>query len=439
MAAPLAPVEVIERSRRGDPVDAASVEAFVGSWLDGAADDSLMSAWCMVACLRGLAAEQVEALTRALIASGDRLELGALGPTGDMHSTGGVGDTTTLVAAPLAAALGVKVAKMSGRGLAHTGGTIDKLEAVPGFESERTLAAYVRQVRDVGIAVISQTPRLTPGDRRLYALRDATGTVPSAGLIAASIMSKKLAGGAAAIHLDVKAGDGAFFDTPGEARAAAELMAALAAPWGRSVRWAVTDMEQPLGRCVGNALEVREAAETLRGEGPADLRELAVRVAGDLAEAARVAPEGAGRADAERALADGRALASAEAWIEAQGGDPEVWTDPGRLASAPLRIDVEAPRGGWLAAVRARAVGEAARWLGAGRLHAVQSIDPVVGIEVLARVGDRVDEGQPLAVVHARDDWAGSRARDMVLDAIAVVDESVAARPLVLAEGRADA
>jgi len=439
MAAPLAPVEVIERSRRGEPVDAASVESFVRSWLDGTAGDALMAAWCMVACLRGLDREQVEVLTRTLIASGDRLELTSLGPTGDSHSTGGVGDTTTLVAAPLAAALGVRVAKMSGRGLAHTGGTIDKLEAIPGFETDLPLARFVRQVRDVGVAVVSQTARLTPGDGRLYALRDATGTVPATGLIAASIMSKKIAGGAGAIALDVKAGGGAFFPSAGEAREAAELMAWLAEPWGRRVRWAVTDMSQPLGRCVGNALEVREAASVLRGEGSPDLRELSVRVAGDLAEAAGVAPEGEGRARAGAALRDGEALAAAERWVEAQGGDPGVWSDPGVLPDAPVRLEVEAPADGRVAALEARGIGEAARWLGAGRLHADQAVDPVAGIELLSKVGDEVALGDPVAVVHARDEWAAERGREMVAACLRVSEGPVAVPELLVAEGRGGA
>jgi pyrimidine-nucleoside phosphorylase len=435
MAAPLAPVEVIERSRRGEPVDAESVGSFVRSWLDGVADDALMSAWCMVACLRGMPREQVDALTRALVASGDRLELGSLGPTGDTHSTGGVGDSTTLVAAPLAAALGVRVAKTSGRGLAHTGGTVDKLEAIPGFQAELPLGRFVRQVKEVGIAVTSQTSRLTPGDRRLYALRDATGTVPAAGLIAASIMSKKIAGGAGAVALDVKAGSGGFFDSPEAAREAAELMASLAAPWGRRVRWTVTAMDQPLGRCVGNALEVGEAAEVLRGGGPPDLRDLAVRVAAELAEAAGVVPDGEGAERARAALRGGAALAAAERWVEAQDGDPRVWTDPAALPGAPVREDVAAPAPGWVAALDARGIGEAARWLGAGRLHADQTVDPVVGVEVLAKVSDEVADGQPVAVVHARDEWTAGRAAEMVAECVRVASEPVAAPALVLAEG----
>ena len=468
MAAPLAPVEVIERSRRGELVDPESIDSFVRSWLDGTADDAQMAAWCMVGCLRGMAPEHVEALTRALLASGDRLELGALGPTGDLASTGGVGDTTTLVAAPLAAALGVRVAKMTERGLAHTGGTLDKLEAIPGFRGELPLGRFVRQVTEVGIATIAQTSRLTPGDQRLYALRDATGTVPAAGLIAASVMSRRIAGGAGAIALDVKAGEGGFFPDEDEARlvltgasgtwgawgaltllrearrprftpAETQLMASLAEPWGRRVRWTVSSMAQPLGRCVGNALEVREAGEVLRGGGAPDLRELAVRLAADLAEACGVVPEGEGAGRAAEALTSGGALEAAERWVEAQDGDPDVWTDPGALPTAPVRDEVLAVGAGWVGAIDARAVGEAARWLGAGRLHPDQSVDPVAGIEILAKVGAEVAGGQPLAVVHARDEWAAERAREMVAGAVRIAAGPVEPPPLVLAAGRGGA
>jgi pyrimidine-nucleoside phosphorylase len=346
MAASLAPVELIERSRRAEPVDAESLDAFVRAWLDGTASDALMAAWCMVACLRGLAADHTAALARALVASGDRLELASLGPTGDPQTTGGVGDTTPLVVAPLAASLGVRIASLGGRSLAHTGGAVDKLEAIPGFRSDLSLAAFVRQVRDIGIAVVADDPRLAPGDRRLRALRDATGTAASAGLVAASVMASAVAGGAGAIHVDVKAGSGGLVGDVDEARAAAAVMAAIAAEWGRSLRWSVSDGERPLGRCVGNALEVGEAGAVLRGEGPDDLRELAEGVAGDLAEAAAVVPDGEGRERAAAALRQGDALAMAERWIEAQDGDPAVWTDPGALPSAPFRIDVEAPREG---------------------------------------------------------------------------------------------
>jgi pyrimidine-nucleoside phosphorylase len=347
-----------------------------------------------------------------------------------------VGDSVTLVAAPLAAALGVRVAKTSGHGLGHTGGTLDKLEAIPGMRVDLPLERFVRQVRDVGIAVVGQSDRLVPADRRLYALRDQTGTVSGAALVAGSVMSKKIAGGAQALVLDVKAGGGAFFADADRAREAAELMADIARPWGRRVRWLVTDMEQPAGAMVGNALEVRQCGEVLRGAGPAPLRDLAVTVAGELAEAAGVVADGEGADAAAAALRTGAALATAERWVEAQGGDPAVWTAPERLPAARMREEVRAARAGVVARVDARTVGEAARWLGAGRLSRGQVVDPAVGVEVAVRVGDRVAAGDLLAVVHAQDAWLAGRAVGMVAEAVALGDDPVPPRPLVLARGR---
>jgi pyrimidine-nucleoside phosphorylase len=432
---PLAPLELLERSRGGEEVDPASIEAFVGAWLNGGVSDAQVAAWCMAVCLRGLDAEGTTALTRAMVASGDRLELDRLGPVGDKHSTGGVGDSTTLVVAPLAAALGVRVAKMSGRGLGHTGGTLDKLESIAGYRVELSLEDFVRQVRDVGLAVISTTGRLVPADKRLYALRDQTATVNSPALIASSIMSKKLAGGARAIVLDVKAGSGAFFHDRASALEAAEAMVGLGRPWGREVRYLVSAMAQPLGRMVGNALEVRGAAEVLTGGGPHDLRELATRLAGRLAEAAGLIPEGDGPARAEAALDDGAALAAAERWVEAQGGDPAVWTEPERLPAPPLTLPVPAPSDGRVEALDARAVGEAARWLGAGRMHPDQALDHAVGVELLAKVGDEAAAGEPLALVHARDPGLGERAVEMVGAAYRIAAGPVEVPRLVLAEG----
>ncbi len=437
--APLTPVEVLELSVRGEPVGAASVAALVRAWLDGVATDAQMGAWCAAACAQGLGAGATEALTKALVASGDRLELATLGPTGDTHSTGGVGDSTTLAAAPIAAALGVRIAKASGRGLGHTGGTVDRLEAIPGYQVDLPLDRFVRQVRDVGIAVIGAGARLAPADARLHVLRDETGTVRSAGLIAASIMSKKIAGGAGAIALDVKVGDGAFFASVEEARGAATAMAALARPWGRRVVWTISSMEQPLGRRVGNALEVREAGEVLRGEGPPDLRELAVRVAADVAEATGVIAPGEGEARAAAAVSDGTALAVAERWVEAQEGDPAVWSDDGALPAAPERRVVGAPGGGWVSRLAARRVGETARWLGAGRLHRHQTVDPVAGLELLAKVGDRVEPGDPLAVVHARDPALAGRGAELFLHAVELADAPPEPIPLIIDRGGDDA
>jgi len=432
MVPALAPLELLERTRRGEAVDEASIAGFVESWLDGAVGDPQMAAWCMAVCIQGLDMAGTDALTRAMIASGDRLELGKFGPTGDKHSTGGVGDATTMIVAPLAAALGVKVAKMSGRTLGHSGGTLDKLESIPGMRVDLELGDYVRQLRDVGVAVIGASERLVPADKRLYALRDQTATVQSPQLIASSIMSKKIAGGAQAIVLDVKVGSGAFFEDVDAAREAAEIMVALGTPWGRDVRYIISRMDEPLGTMVGNALEVRGAAEVLRGGGADDLRELSICAAGTLAEAAGVVPEGEGLAAAADALASGAALGAAERWVAAQGGDPAVWTEPDRLPAAPHTLDVHAAADGYVTGLDAREVGEAARWLGAGRLHPSQTVDPAVGIELIVKTGDAVTAGAPVAIVHCRDLALGERAVEMMAGACRIGDEPVEPAELIV-------
>lgn len=434
MSAALAPLELLERTRRGEPVDGESIAAFVDSWLHGGVGDPQVAAWCMAVCINGLDMPATQALTAAMVASGDRLELGKFGVTGDKHSTGGVGDAITLVVAPLAAALGVKIAKMSGRGLGHTGGTLDKLESIPGMRIDLDLTAFLRQLRDVGVAVIGASERLVPADKRLYALRDQTATVQSPSLIASSIMSKKIAGGAQAIVLDVKVGSGAFFPDVESAREAANIMVALGEPWGRTVRYILSRMEEPLGRMVGNALEVRGAAEVLRGGGADDLRELALRVSGALAEAAGLVPDGEGAVAAGEALGNGAALQMAERWVEAQHGDPAVWTDDTRLPAAPITMDVTAGAGGYVQRLDAREVGEAARWLGAGRLHPAQHVDPAVGVELHAKVGDAVTAGQPIAVIHCRDQALGERAVQMMSDACVIGDDHVEPSELIIEE-----
>ncbi len=434
MVAALAPLELLERTRRGSTVDPESVTEFVQAWMDGVVGDPQMAAWCMAVCIRGLDMPATQALTAAMIASGDRLELGKFGPTGDKHSTGGVGDAISLVVAPLSAALGVKVAKMSGRGLGHTGGTLDKLESIPGMRVDLELTEFVRQLRDVGVVVVGANERLVPADKRLYALRDQTATVQNPSLIASSIMSKKIAGGAQAIVLDVKVGSGAFFEDVESAREAAEIMVALGAPWGRVVRYVISRMDEPLGNRIGNALEVAGAAEVLRGGGADDLRELSIRVTGSLVEAAGVVPAGEGLAAASEALVSGSALRMAERWVEAQGGDPAVWTDTSRLPAAPITLDVPAPGDGYVNRLDARQVGEAARWLGAGRLHPSQHVDPAVGIVLNAKIGDPVTSGAPMAVVHCRDAEVGERAVQMMRDACGITDEPVTPRELVIEE-----
>lgn len=434
MAVPLSPLELLERTWRGERVDAESVRRFVRSWLSDGAPDAQMAAWCAIAQSRGLDAESTRGLMSALIASGERLDLTSLGATGDLHSTGGVGDNVSLVAVPLAAALGVRVAKMSRRGLGHWGGTIDKLEAIPGYRTTIDLAAFIGQVQRVGCAVIAQNPRLVPGDGRLTTLRELTGTVANRDLIAASVMSKALAGGAHALALEVTWGEGAACASLEEAHQSAELMSWLAEGWDREVRTIVTAIREPLGRMIGNALEVREAADVLRGGGPGDLRRVATRIAGELAEAAEVAPAGEGVTRAEAALADGSGLVMAERWVEAQGGNPAVWTAPAVLAVAPVGVPVLADRDGVVDAIDARAIGDAVRRLGAGRLHPAQQVDHAVGIELMAKVGEPVSREAPIVMIHARDAWLAEACSADIRAAVHIGTHGGAPDPVADAE-----
>ena len=415
MGVPLSPLELLERAWRGETVGADDARRFVESWLGNGAPDAQMAAWCAIAQVRGFPREATAGVMAALIASGERLDLAPLGMTGDVHSTGGVGDNATLVAVPIAAALGVRVAKMSRRGLGHWGGTVDKLEAIPGYRTELELGEFVGQVQRVGCAVIAQNPRLVPADARLTSLRETIGAVANPDLVAASVMAKALAGGAEAVALEVTWGNGAACASRQEAESTADLMSWLAAGWGRRTRTTIAASDGPLGHMIGNALEVAEAADVLRGGGPADLRDVAVRLAGHLAEAAGVVAEGHGADRARAALADGAALASAEAWIVAQGGNPGVLIDGDGLPAAPIVVPVITTHTGTVAAIDARRIGDAVRRLGAGRLHPAQQVDHAVGAQLLAKRGALVDVGEPIAMVHARDQWLADHTVDEVL------------------------
>ncbi|HVY60536.1 MAG TPA: thymidine phosphorylase, partial [Planctomycetota bacterium] len=356
--------ELIQRKRDGERLEPEEVAELVLEYARGAVPEEQMAAFCMAVYFRGLNTRETWALTDAMVRSGDTVDLSPVGrPVVDKHSTGGVGDKTTLVLGPLVAACGVPFAKMSGRGLGHTGGTLDKLESIPGYRVELEIDAFVRQVAEIGLAVIGQSERLVPADRRLYALRDHTATVDEISLIAASVMSKKLAAGADAILLDVKVGDGAFMKTREDGRRLASAMLAVAREADRRVSCELSGMDQPLGRAVGNALEVREALATLRGEGPPDLLELAVRAAATLVRLAGAAAteEEATRA-AEAALASGAALEAYERWVVAQGGDPREES----LPAAPVVRPVPAPGEGYVRSVDALGIARAAVRLGAG-------------------------------------------------------------------------
>jgi pyrimidine-nucleoside phosphorylase len=424
-ALPLNPVDVILEKRRGDTHSKAVLEAFLGGYQRGSVADYQVAAWLMAVVWRGMGEAETASLTQVLAESGERLDLNALPHPVDKHSTGGVGDTTTLIVAPLVASLGATVAKLSGRGLGHSGGTIDKLESIPGFTATLDHHAFLRQAQAVGIAVSGQSAALAPADGLLYALRDATGTVESLPLIASSIMSKKLAGGARHLVLDVKVGSGAFMKTHADARALAEAMIDIGRHAGLTVRAVLTRMDEPLGRAVGHALEVREALALLRGQRRDALREVAVVLAFEVLEAAGLV---ASPAEVEAALDDGRALARFERWVAAQGGDVGALD---ALELAPDRASWPAPAAGTLRRLDAERVGIAVARLGGGRATKADAVDHGVGAVLHARVGDVVNAGEALATLYHR----GGRGLDdalSMLDGAAEIGEPVARPPVVL-------
>ncbi len=391
------PVDFIRAKRDGKAHTPQELEAFVRAYVAGEVPDYQAAAWLMAVYFQGMTEAETVAFTQALARSGEVLDLADLGLTVDKHSSGGVGDKTTLVVAPILAASGVTVAKMSGRGLAHTGGTIDKLEAIPGWRGELDDAAFRRIAREVGLVVAGQSRALAPADGMLYALRDVTATVDALPLIASSIMSKKLAAGARVIVLDVKVGAGAFMKTREEARALAELMVKIGREAGRETRAVLSQMDQPLGRAVGNAIEVREAIQTLRGEGPEDLVELALTLAGEALEAA-----GLPAARAREAFESGAALQKFRAFVEAQGGDGRVVEELDRLELAPEVLEVRAEAGGTVNRLDAMKVGLAVLRLGGGRERKNQPIDRGVGVYLEKKLGDPVRPGEVLARVYHR-------------------------------------
>ncbi len=425
------PAELIQRKRDGEELTADEIGELILGYARGEIPDYQLAAFCMAVYFRGLSPAETFALTDAMIRSGETLDLGkALGrKVVDKHSTGGVGDKTSLAVGPIVAACGVPLGKMSGRGLGHTGGTLDKLESIPGYRVELTTEQFIAQVRDVGMAIIGQTGDLVPADKLLYALRDVTATVDQLSLIAASIMSKKLAGGAQAIVLDVKVGNGAFMKTQDDARRLAETMLSLGQQAGREVVCLLTDMDQPLGAAVGNALEIGEAWVTLQGNGPADFTELVLDACARLLALSDLGIDLAeGRKRAEAAVADGSAARVYRRWIEAQGGDPDV----GALPEAPVAVGVQAPREGYVAALGAIRVGNAALHLGAGRRAKEDRIDHAVGVVCLAKRGDRIEQGQPLATIHARDDTTAAEAARDVLAAYRIDDAEPSPHPVLL-------
>jgi len=418
---------LIERKRDGGALEPEELDALLDAYMSGDLTDYQMSAFLMAVFFRGLTRTELTGLTRAIVESGTRLELGeAGGPAVDKHSTGGVGDKVSLVLAPLLAEAGLRVPMVSGRGLGHTGGTLDKLESIPGFDVHLDLIRFRAVLDDVGCAMTGQGPEIAPLDGRLYAIRDVSGTVPSIPLIASSIVSKKVAEGISALVLDVKFGDGAVLPNPTDARALARLMVDLAGAEGLRATALLTSMDAPLGRTVGNALEVREAIECLAGRGPDDLRELSLDLSAELL------PPDVTRADLAGLLDDGTALTRFGRLIERQGGDPGVLEDPDLLPQAPVRRTVVAGESGLVHAVAARAVGLAAVELGAGRRRVDDDVDPAVGFELHVVPGERVEAGQRTVTIHARTEQGADLAAARLAEAIVIGPSDTAPAPVPL-------
>ncbi|MDZ4654664.1 MAG: thymidine phosphorylase [Coriobacteriia bacterium] len=425
-------LELIELKRDGGTHSPEELKRLVDAFVSGEMPDYQMAAWLMAAFLNGLDGQETVALTKAMTESGRIVDLSAIpGVKVDKHSTGGVGDTTTMVLAPLVASCGVPVAKMSGRGLGHTGGTLDKLESIPGFSVTMEPEAFEAQVRDVGVAVIAQSADVDPADKRMYALRDVTATVPAIPLIVGSIMSKKVAGGADAIVLDVKVGSGSFMKTEEQARDLAAELTRVGELMGRTVVCVMSDMGQPLGRAVGNALEVREAIATLRGEGPADLTELCLALGAKmLVLGGVVTDEHEGRDKLVDSIASGRALDTFRAWVAAQGGDARIADDPTLLTLAAITYDVLADRDGYVAGFDAEGVGRSAMALGAGRARKEDDIDLGAGLVMAHKVGDRVKTGDVIATLYTSNESRLPEAESRFRAGLRLSDTPVEAPPL---------
>jgi len=396
--------ELIRRKREGGALAPGEIRDLLAGYLSGAVEEYQVSAFLMAVFFRGMEPSEAASLARVMLESGDRYDLSDIpGPKADKHSTGGVGDKVSLVLAPLAAAAGLVNPMVSGRGLGHSGGTLDKLDSIPGYRWNLSEAEFKRQLGKVGCAIIGQTDNFVPADKRLYALRDVTATVECIPLICGSILSKKAASGTESLVMDVKCGSGAFMADLESARELARQLVAIGGELGLAVRALITRMSQPLGICVGNALEVRESLELLKGGGPRDARDVTLELTAEMLVLAGVDPSAEGARARLAALLDGgQALAKFEEWISAQGGDPRIIDQPGLLPSAPDREVFRAPHSGFVARIDARAVGVAGNLLGAGRVKTTDTVDPAVGFEVLRKVGDPVSEGDEIVVIHHR-------------------------------------
>ncbi len=427
-------IDVIRKKRDGVELSPAEIEGLVDAYTKGEIPDYQVSAWLMAVVLKGMTRPETAALTDAMLHSGDVLDLSSLPARKvDKHSTGGVGDKTSLVLAPLAAAAGVSVPMISGRGLGHTGGTLDKLEAIPGFNVNLPVAEFRRVLEVCGCAMIGQTAEIAPADRKLYALRDVTGTVESPYLICASIMSKKLAEGIDALVLDVKTGSGAFMKSEKDAAFLAELMVETGERMGTQVVALITDMDQPLGNMIGNSLEIVEVVEVLRGGGPADLRELCLELAGWMLHLGGVAKSVAkGKQQSSQLISSGKALERFRQMVELQGGDARVIDDAKRLPQAQHTMQVTTAKAGHIASIQCEQVGTACVILGGGRERKEDSIDPAVGIVLHKKVGDRVATGEPIATIYYNVEAKATRARQLIEASYVVTDAAPATkRPLI--------
>jgi len=427
-------IDVIRKKRDGGELSRNEIESLVNAYTRADIPDYQVSAWLMAVVLRGMTRAETAALTDAMLRSGEVLDLSSLpAKKVDKHSTGGVGDKTSLVLAPLAAAAGVAVPMISGRGLGHTGGTLDKLEAIPGFNVNLPIADFRRVLETCGCAMIGQTAEIAPADRKLYALRDVTGTVESPYLICASIMSKKLAEGIDALVLDVKTGSGAFMKSEKDAVFLADLMVETGERMGKQVVALITDMDQPLGNMIGNALEVVDVVEVLRGEGPEDLRELCLELAGwmlHLGGASGTIEEG--KKQSEKLIATGKALEKFRQMVELQGGDPRTIDDPKKLPQAQHTITLSSSKGGYLASLQCEQVGTACVVLGGGRERKEDSVDHAVGIVLRKKVGDAVSAGDPLATIYYNSETRVASARKLLEESYLIADSPLREkRPLI--------
>ena len=425
--------DIIHKKREGKKLSKKELEFLINGYVQGDIPDYQMSAWAMAVFFQGMDAEETANLTMLMAESGDMIDLSDIeGIKVDKHSTGGVGDTTTLILAPLVASAGIPVAKMSGRGLGHTGGTIDKLESIPDFNTSMSRDRFIDNVNQHGVAVVGQTGNLTPADKKLYALRDVTATVESIPLIAGSIMSKKIAGGADAIVLDVKTGSGAFMKEIDEARELARNMVAIGEQVGRKTMAFITDMNQPLGCAVGNALEVKEAVETLKGNGPEDLTNLCIELgAGMLELAGRVGDLEEGRELLREKLKNGDALNKFSEMIAAQEGNQEIVDDFNLLPETDKKVEVKAEKDGYISNIEALEVGIAAMLLGAGRETKDSEINLAVGIVLEKKVGDSVKKGETLAVLHVDDEKNLEEAKSKLAAAFSYSKEKPEKKELI--------